>query len=58
MQIIIVEDKVKCSEQECSDRKNICFQCEYRAGEICSQSECLIDRKIVYIESVCPIGEW
>lgn len=58
MEIIIINDKPTCNEQQQQDRKKLCLECENYSNGICKECDCLVDRKIVYIEGNCPIGRW
>jgi len=39
-------------------RKDICKECDYRNGDICSECGCFITLKVKFLKSKCPKNKW
>jgi hypothetical protein len=58
IKIIIAEDKPKASTEDQNARQSICDSCSFNDNGTCLSCNCVIARKILYEESVCPEGKW
>ena len=60
MKIIYHDGEEKASDELQQYRKNTCSSCENYNVEkdSCSECSCMIQRKVFYLHSECPIGKW
>jgi hypothetical protein len=58
MRIIIVEDKSQVTEEIKAQRFSICEACSFYNNGMCQSCNCVVARKILYEEAICPEGNW
>lgn len=55
---IIYEESDKRSDADKIQLLEICTACEFNQGFICGKCGCVVETKMFYIDSKCPINKW